>query len=72
MTENMRKPIRLILKSLSDGEFHHIDDISRTLNMPIEFVKEVSSFLEKWSFAELNDKGLRIRLKPDFLKLSQD
>lgn len=72
MIENMRKPVRLVLKLLSDGEFHRIDDISRDLNVPVEFVIKVSRFLEKWSFAELNDERRRIRLKPDFLKLPQD
>lgn len=62
----------LILKTLSDGDFHRVDDISKKLNLPIEFVIEVSRFLEKWSFAELNDERKRVRLKPDFLKLPQD
>lgn len=65
----MRGLVKLILRLLSDGNFHYIDDISRDINVPVEFVMEVSSFLEKWSFAELNDERKRIRLKPDFLKL---
>lgn len=66
----MRELVKLILRSLRDGDFHYIDDLSRDLDVPVEFVLEISSFLEKWSFAEFNNEKRRIRLKADFLKLS--
>jgi len=72
LNEIMKEFIRLILRLLSDGEFHSIDELSRRLNVPFEFVMEVSRFLEKWSFAELNEEGRRVKLKPDFLRLPQD
>jgi len=70
--KEMYRPIKRVLRFLMDGEFHGIEGISEELGVPIEFVAEVARFLERWSFAEFDEEGRRIRLRLDFIELPQD
>ncbi|MEM4576262.1 MAG: hypothetical protein QW701_02225 [Candidatus Nezhaarchaeales archaeon] len=68
----MKKNIRRFLRALEDGEFHNLEDLSRKLNMPLELLVAFSNFLKKWDFADFDEEGRRVRLKPDFLELPRD
>jgi hypothetical protein len=58
-----------ILELLSDGEWHNITEISKSLKMPFEELDSIIHFLSKYGFVEIGDDLIKVKMEKDFKEL---
>jgi len=58
-----------ILVVLEDGRWHQLSEIVNRTRTPEETVLHIVRFLSEYGFANIDDKGERVKLDSDFLAL---
>jgi hypothetical protein len=59
----------ILLKPLSDGDWHNLDELSTQTHLEKKTILEVTTFLEEYGIAELNQNRDAAKLDSHFLKL---
>jgi hypothetical protein len=59
----------MILEVLSDGKWHEIDQLQQLMNLDDCEIHEITAFLNKYDFAEVDDAKKRVKLNKDFCKI---
>jgi len=58
-----------ILELLSDGEWHNITEISKSLKMSFEELDSIIHFLSKYGFVEIGDDLIKVKIEKNFKEL---
>lgn len=58
-----------ILEHLSDGEWHNLAELSRTLDVPFQQLNNVIQFLGKYGFVEIDKDLVNVKMKADFREI---
>lgn len=61
--------ITMVLEILGDGKWHRIEDLLLSLNLSEHKFRELTSFLNAYSFVKVDEKNGRVRIDSDFKKL---
>ena len=61
--------ITMALEILGDGKWHGIDELSQSLNLSENKLRELTSFLNAYSFVKFDEKHGRLKINSDFRKL---
>jgi DNA-binding IclR family transcriptional regulator len=61
--------ITMVLEILGDGKWHRIEDLLLSLNLSEHKFRELTSFLNAYSFVKVDEKNGRVRIDRDFKKL---
>lgn len=61
--------ITMVLEILGDGKWHRIEDLLLSLNVSEHKFRELTSFLNAYSFVKVDEKNGRVRIDRDFKKL---
>ena len=61
--------ITMVLEILGDGKWHRIEDLLLSLNLSEHKFRELTSFLNAYSFVKVDEKNGRVRIDNDFKKL---
>lgn len=61
--------IEWALELLNDGHWHSIDALRRSIDFSEFEINELVNFLSKYNLVKLDEKGLKIKVNPDFRKL---
>jgi hypothetical protein len=61
--------ITMALEILGDGKWHQIEELMRSLKLSEDKFKELTSFLNVYSFVKLDEKKRRVKINSDFKKL---
>ncbi len=61
--------ITMVLEILGDGKWHRIEDLLLSLNVSEHKFRELTSFLNAYSFVKVDEKNGRVRIDSDFKKL---
>jgi hypothetical protein len=59
----------MALEILGDGKWHRIEDLLLRLNLSEHKFRELTSFLNAYSFVKVDEKNGRVRIDSDFKKL---
>lgn len=59
----------MVLEILGDGKWHRIEDLLLSLNVSEHKFRELTSFLNAYSFVKVDEKNGRVRIDSDFKKL---
>ncbi len=62
----MASKLTKILEILEDGKWHETDKLWQTMDLNDCEVGEITDFLGKYSFVEVDDEGKRMRINKDF------
>ena len=54
---------------LRDGKWHEADQLQKSMALTDCELDEIMDFLGKYDFAEVDDKGKRLRVNKDFRKI---
>ena len=58
-----------LLDMLSDGKWHHIDQVSQALELGDSEVQKIAGFLSQFNFVEFDEKTGRVKMTVDFQKI---
>jgi len=58
-----------LLEILRDGKWHETDELQQSMDLTECELEEITDFLGKYDFAEVGDKGRRLRVNKDFKKI---
>jgi len=58
-----------LLEILSDGKWHEAHQLKLTLGLTDRDLWEMTEFLGKYDFAEVDETGNRVKVKKDFRKI---
>ena len=61
--------LMLILELLSDGNWHGIDELLVKVKLNEQKFREVTEFLDKYSFIEFDHENRKVKINRDFRKL---
>jgi predicted transcriptional regulator len=61
--------LTLILELLSDGNWHGIDELLVKVKLNEQKFREVTEFLDKYSFIEFDHENRKVKINRDFRKL---
>jgi DNA-binding IclR family transcriptional regulator len=61
--------IAMTLELLGDGKWHRIEEMRQQMNLSFCEVEEITSFLDKYGFAEVDGSNERVRVNRDFRKI---
>jgi hypothetical protein len=61
--------ITMALEILGDGKWHQIEELMWSLKLSEDKFKELTSFLNVYSFVKLDEKKRRVKINSDFKKL---
>ena len=61
--------ITIVLEILGDGKWHGIDELLQSLSLSEDKFRELTSFLNAYSFVKFDDKHRRVKINSDFKKL---
>jgi DNA-binding IclR family transcriptional regulator len=61
--------ITMVLEILGDGRWHRIEELMSSLKLSDDKFKELTSFLNVYSFVEVDEKNRRVKINSDFKKL---
>jgi hypothetical protein len=61
--------ITIILKTLSDGNWHNFDDLPAETKLEKETVLRIANFFRDYGFIEISNGGEAAKLDQDYLKL---
>jgi hypothetical protein len=62
--------ISMALDILGDGKWHRIDELLQCLGLSERKFQELTSFLNAYSFVEVDEKNCRVKINRDFKKLA--
>ncbi len=65
----MASKLTKILEILEDGKWHETDKLWQTMDLNNCDVKEITDFLGKYGFVEVDNNGKRIRTNKDFREM---
>jgi hypothetical protein len=65
----MGSKIELILKILSDGEWHKIYELQQSAELGEEQIQEMVAFLFEYDFARVDIENMKVRINHDFQNL---
>jgi len=58
-----------LLEILSDGKWHETDQLRQLMDLSDCEVQEITDFLGKYDFAEVDDANKWVRINKDFKKI---
>jgi hypothetical protein len=58
-----------LLEILGDGKWHETDQLRKLMNLSDCEVQEITDFLGKYDFAEVDEIRKRVRINKDFQKI---
>lgn len=58
-----------LLEILRDGKWHEAEQLQCSMELTDYELQEITEFLGKYDFAEIEDKGRRLRVNKDFKKI---
>lgn len=61
--------ITMALEILGDGKWHGIEELLLNLKLSEDKFRELTSFLNAYSFAKVDEKHGRVKISSDFKKL---
>ncbi|MBN1357453.1 hypothetical protein JW988_01665 [Candidatus Bathyarchaeota archaeon] len=61
--------ITMALEILGDGKWHRIEELLLSLNLSEDKFRELTSFLNAYSFVKVDEKSGRVKINRDFKKL---
>ncbi len=61
--------ITMALEILGDGKWHRIEELLLSLNLSEDKFRELTSFLNAYSFVKVDEKNGRVKINSDFKKL---
>lgn len=61
--------ITMVLEILGDGKWHGIDELLQILSLSEDKFRELTSFLNAYSFVKFDEKHGRVKINSDFKKL---
>jgi hypothetical protein len=61
--------ITMILEILSDGKWHGIEELQQRMELDEYEVREITTFLNKYDFAKIDDANKKVKINRDFQKL---
>jgi DNA-binding transcriptional regulator/RsmH inhibitor MraZ len=61
--------ITMALEILGDGKWHGIDELLSSLKLSEDKFRELTSFLNAYSFVKVDEKHGRVKISSDFKKL---
>ena len=61
--------ITMALEILGDGKWHRIEELLLSLNLSEDKFRELTSFLNAYSFVKVDEKNGRVKINNDFKKL---
>ena len=61
--------ITMVLEILCDGKWHEIDELLSSLKLSEDKFRELTSFLNAYSFVKLDKKQGRVKISSEFKKL---
>jgi DNA-binding IclR family transcriptional regulator len=61
--------ITMVLEILGDGKWHGIDELLHSLSLSEDKFRELTSFLNAYSFVKFDEKHGRVKINSDFKKL---
>lgn len=61
--------ITMILEMLGDGEWHGIEELQQRLELNERKMQEITTFLNKYDFAEIDKEHGKVKINRNFQKL---
>lgn len=61
--------ITMALEILGDGKWHRIEELLLSLQLSEDKFRELSSFLNAYSFVKVDEKKRKVKINNDFKKL---
>ena len=61
--------IAMALEILGDGRWHRIDELLSRLKLSEDKFRDLTSFLNAYSFVKVDEKNGRVKISRDFKKL---
>jgi DNA-binding transcriptional regulator/RsmH inhibitor MraZ len=61
--------ITMALEILGDGKWHRIEELLLSLKLSEDKFRELTSFLNAYSFVKVDEKNGRVKINNDFKKL---
>ena len=61
--------ITMTLEILGDGKWHGIEELRLMLELNDHEFQEITTFLSKYDFANIDEKKRRVKINRDFRKL---
>ena len=64
----MESKITMILEILSDGKWHGMEELQQRMELDEYEVQEITTFLNKYDFATIDDANKKVKINRDFQK----
>jgi len=61
--------INEVLELLSDGNWHNLAELSKSLKMPYEELDSIIHFLSKYGFVDISDDLIKVKMEKEFEEL---
>jgi len=61
--------LKILLKPLSDGDWHNFDDLSAQTHLEKKTILEVTNFLREYGLVEISEGGEAAKLDKHYLEL---
>jgi len=61
--------VMLILELLSDGKWHGTEELLLSVGLGAREFREITGFLSKYGFVEVDEKNRKVRVDRDFQRL---
>jgi hypothetical protein len=61
--------LKILLKPLSDGDWHNFNDLSAQTHLDIETVLQITTFLREYGLVEISPGGESAKLDNKYLEL---
>ena len=65
----MVSKITKILELLSDGKWHIIEELLARLELNKQKFQEITTFLNKYDFVEIDEKNRKVKINKDFQRV---
>lgn len=65
----MVSKVMLILELLSDGKWHGTEELLLSVGLSAREFREITGFLSKYGFVEVDEKNRKVRVDRDFQRL---
>jgi DNA-binding IclR family transcriptional regulator len=65
----MVSKITKILELLSDGKWHMIEELLARLELNKQKFQEITTFLNKYDFVEIDEKNRKVKINKDFQRV---
>jgi hypothetical protein len=64
----MESKITMILEILNDGKWHGMEELQQRMELDEYKVQEITTFLNKYDFATIDDTNKKVKINRDFQK----